>query len=86
MPTDRDDAAPSLDPPATPAPPADAELAPDGAFPDAARQLSSDAVAKPVRARYGWANVPDVNLWNKAGLPATPFRTDDFPGRTAPKK
>ena len=26
--------------------------------------------------RYGWANVPDVNLWNKAGLPASPFQTD----------
>jgi len=28
--------------------------------------------------RYGWANYPVVNLWNKAGLPASPFRTDDF--------
>jgi sialate O-acetylesterase len=33
-------------------------------------------VAKPVAVRYGWANVPDVNLFNKEGLPATPFRTD----------
>jgi hypothetical protein len=24
-----------------------------------------------------------VNLWNKDGLPATPFRTDDFPLTTA---
>ena len=28
--------------------------------------------------RYGWANYPVVNLWNKAGLPASPFRTDDW--------
>lgn len=38
--------------------------------------VSSEAVAKPVAVRYGWANVPDVNLFNKNGLPATPFRTD----------
>ena len=33
-------------------------------------------VAAPVAVRYGWANVPDVNLFNKKGLPASPFRTD----------
>jgi sialate O-acetylesterase len=38
--------------------------------------VSSDQVAKPVAVRYGWANVPDVNLYNSAGLPASPFRTD----------
>lgn len=42
----------------------------------------SDQVEKPVAVRYGWANYPVVNLWNKAGLPASPFRTDDFPGIT----
>lgn len=36
----------------------------------------SDAVPKPVAVRYGWANVPDVNLANKEGLPASPFRSD----------
>lgn len=46
----------------------------------------SDEVAKPVAVRYGWANCPVVNLWNKDGLPAPPFRTDDFPMVTAPKK
>jgi sialate O-acetylesterase len=35
-------------------------------------------VRNPVAVRYGWANYPVVNLWNKAGLPASPFRTDDF--------
>ena len=38
--------------------------------------VQSDKVAAPVAVRYGWANVPDVNLWNKAGLPTSPFRTD----------
>jgi sialate O-acetylesterase len=38
--------------------------------------VSSDAVQEPVAVRYGWANVPDVNLFNGAGLPASPFRTD----------
>lgn len=39
-------------------------------------------VAKPAMVRYGWANYPVVNLFNKEGLPATPFRTDDLPGVT----
>ena len=38
--------------------------------------VTSDQVAQPVAVRYGWENVPDVNLFNKDGLPATPFRTD----------
>ena len=38
--------------------------------------VGSDQVANPVAVRYGWSNVPDVNLFNKEGLPATPFRTD----------
>ena len=33
-------------------------------------------VANPVAVRYGWENVPKVNLFNKEGLPATPFRSD----------
>jgi sialate O-acetylesterase len=45
-----------------------------------------DKVEKPVAVRYGWANYPVVNLWNKEGLPATPFRTDDFPITTGPKR
>ena len=46
--------------------------------------VSSSQVADPVAVRYGWADYPVVNLWNKAGLPATPFRTDDFPMVTRP--
>jgi sialate O-acetylesterase len=40
--------------------------------------VHSRLVAEPVAVRYGWANYPVVNLWNKAGLPASPFRTDHF--------
>ena len=32
----------------------------------------------PQAVRYGWADFPVANLWNKAGLPASPFRTDDL--------
>jgi sialate O-acetylesterase len=38
--------------------------------------VSSTAVSQPVAVRYGWANVPEGNLFNRAGLPASPFRTD----------
>jgi sialate O-acetylesterase len=41
--------------------------------------VSSPDVSEPVAVRYGWADYPVVNLWNKDGLPASPFRTDDFP-------
>jgi sialate O-acetylesterase len=47
--------------------------------------VHAEKVSKPVAVRFGWANYPVVNFWNKDGLPATPFRTDDFPGVTAPK-
>jgi sialate O-acetylesterase len=47
--------------------------------------VSSPEVSEPVAVRYGWADYPVVNLWNKAGLPATPFRTDDFPMITEKK-
>ncbi|MEZ4701581.1 MAG: sialate O-acetylesterase [Rhodothermales bacterium] len=43
----------------------------------------SPDVAEPVAVRYGWAANPAVNLVNGAGLPASPFRTDDWPGITA---
>lgn len=38
--------------------------------------VTSDAVPAPVAVRYGWANFPRVNLYNKEGLPSSPFRTD----------
>ncbi|HOK80622.1 MAG TPA: sialate O-acetylesterase [bacterium] len=36
----------------------------------------SDEISKPVAVRYAWAGNPVCNLYNKEGLPASPFRTD----------
>ncbi len=41
--------------------------------------VSSPAVPKPAAVRYGWANSPRCNLYNKEGLPAAPYRTDEWP-------
>lgn len=41
--------------------------------------VSSSQVAKPVAVRYAWAINPVCNLYNRTGLPASPFRTDDWP-------
>ena len=49
-------------------------------------EVSSEKVPKPVAVRFGWKNYPVVNLYNKEGLPAVPFKTDDFPWTTMPKK
>ena len=38
----------------------------------------SDSVSEPAAVRYGWAANPNCNLINAAGLPASPFRTDDW--------
>jgi sialate O-acetylesterase len=47
----------------------------------------SDEVLEPVSVRYGWADNPDdLNLYNKEGLPANPFRTDTWEGITFDKK
>lgn len=41
--------------------------------------LWCNEVTSPVAARYAWANNPEgVNLYNKEGLPASPFRTNDY--------
>ena len=40
--------------------------------------VSSEAVSEPVAVRFGWSNTPQPNLFNGAGLPASPFRTDDW--------
>lgn len=42
----------------------------------------SDDVKEPVAVRYAWADNPICNLYNGAGLPASPFRTDEWPGIT----
>ena len=46
----------------------------------------NENIKKPVAVRFGWSDFPVVNLWNKDGLPASPFRTDNFPMVTQPKK
>ncbi|MGD0830872.1 MAG: sialate O-acetylesterase [Terracidiphilus sp.] len=38
--------------------------------------VNSPSVAEPVLARYGWANSPACNLFNSAGLPASPFTSE----------
>lgn len=55
----------------------------DGHFVPATARIEGDRVVvsaagvdKPAAVRYGWARVPEVNLFNQAGLPASPFRTD----------
>jgi sialate O-acetylesterase len=40
--------------------------------------VSSPEVKQPSAVRYAWADNPVCNLVNKAGLPASPFRTDDW--------
>ncbi|MGH9834627.1 MAG: sialate O-acetylesterase [Blastocatellia bacterium] len=47
--------------------------------------VSSPEVSKPVAVRYAWIKYPTCNLYNQEGLPATPFRTDDWPGVTQSK-
>ncbi|MFB6342766.1 sialate O-acetylesterase [Saccharicrinis sp. FJH62] len=45
--------------------------------------IYSDEVENPVAVRFGWADNPDdLNLYNKEGLPAVPFRTDTWKGIT----
>jgi sialate O-acetylesterase len=46
----------------------------------------SGEVPQPSAVRYAWADSPSANLYNGAGLPASPFRTDDWPGLTAGKQ
>jgi sialate O-acetylesterase len=58
--------------------PAKAAMLDDGRI-----EVWSEAVADPVAVRYAWADNPVCNMYSTAGLPLTPFRTDDFPGVTA---
>lgn len=44
--------------------------------------VSSPEVTFPVAVRYAWADNPVCNLYNGEGLPASPFRTDDWQGIT----
>jgi sialate O-acetylesterase len=58
----------------------------DGIFRDAKAIVAGDSVVisspevrRPEQVRYAWRNFALANLYNGAGLPAEPFRTDDFP-------
>ena len=46
----------------------------------------NDQIENPVAVRYAWASNPVCNLYNKAGLPASPFRTDEWLGITVGRK
>ncbi len=50
-------------------------------------EVKSDMVTEPTAVRYGWVNFskPTLNFFNKEGIPATPFRTDDAPYTTQPQ-
>ncbi len=48
--------------------------------------VRSKDVPKPVAVRYAWSNNPLCNLYNGAGFPAVPFRSDEFPGVTEKAK
>jgi len=41
--------------------------------------VEGNQIAHPEAVRYGWQSYPICNLYNQAGLPASPFRTDDWP-------
>src|SRR5690606_11344626 len=58
----------------------------DGIWVEASAEINGDSVLvwsesvlHPVHVSYAWANYPRVNLYNKEGLPAVPFRSDDLP-------
>jgi len=48
--------------------------------------VSCKGMINPIAVRYAWAENPVCNLYNNADLPASPFRTDDWPGITIGKK
>lgn len=60
--------------------PAAAEIQDDTVF------VANPQVSEPMAVRYAWADNPEANLYNGAGLPAVPFRTDNWPGVTTAKR
>jgi sialate O-acetylesterase len=45
-------------------------------------EVFSEEIAQPLAARYGWKNFFEPSLFNREGLPASPFRSDHFPLKT----
>ena len=48
--------------------------------------VSCPSVPNPKEVRYAWQSNPAATLYNKSGLPAVPFRTDNWPGLTDDKR
>ncbi len=44
--------------------------------------VSDKTISNPAAVRYGWESAPEVNLYNKSNLPASPFRTDSWQGES----
>lgn len=42
----------------------------------------NELLRDPIAVRFGWSNFPRTNLYNKAGFPASPFRTDSWKAQT----
>ena len=61
----------------------------DGVYEAAGARIDGDdvlvggAMSEPRHVRYAWRHWPEISLFNRAGLPAEPFRTDTRPGVTA---
>ena len=50
----------------------------DGGIDRDTLMVRSFSVREPVAVRYAWTNAPEANLYNGAGLPAVPFRSDEW--------
>ena len=49
-------------------------------------RVSAPEVPAPVAVRYAWSLAASLNFFNTAGLPTSPFRTDDWPAKSSPSK
>ena len=49
-------------------------------------KVSAPEVTAPVAVRYAWSPAASLNFFNTAGLPASPFRTDDWPAQSSTSK
>lgn len=47
--------------------------------------IENPDIPEPIAVRFGWSNFPEVNFYNREGLPASPFRTDNLDLITKPK-
>jgi sialate O-acetylesterase len=62
---------------------ADGKFVPAEAVIDSATVVvAAKGVSSPTQVQFGWHNLADPNLTNQAGLPASPFQTNDWLGGT----